>query len=260
LTLAPAAPIFQLTQTAALMCSQLPLPDGFDMVDFLDHWQTLIGSMIGALMGVVGALIVASRGTRRDRRLAASTLLPEVMKFRAKNEEMERALAVSYLNKRESKRYVARQLIKKMPEVHVIHSPVVTQLYDLDAHLYSHLTLCQMIHPQIRPQLELFRQADNADKGPVASAEEAVSLGIAVDFYAQTSTVAWEHAAEHAVMAEYYLDRLIFRRWPVWVTKLRMKLFPNDLDRRSKHLLKTGNLLDEKRTVPSSSINEKASL
>lgn len=211
-------------------------------------------------MGVVGALIVATRGTRRDRRLAASSLLPEVMKFRAKTVEMEKALAVSHLNKRDTKRYVARQLFKKMPEGNVISSPVVTQLYDLDARLYAHLTLCQLIYPQVGPQLVLFRQADNADKAPVASIEEAVASGVAVDFYAQTSTVAWDHLAEHALMAEYYLDRFIFRHWPVWVTKLRMRLFPNDLDRRSKHLLETGELLGEKSTAPPSAINEKTLL
>lgn len=249
------AHIFQITHAAALMCSAVPLPHGFNMVEFLDHWQTLIGSLIGGLMGVVGALIVATRGTRRDRRLAASSLLPEVMKFRAKNEEIEKLLAVSHLNTRDNKRFVARQLLKKMPEANVMLGPIVTQLYDLNVRLYGHLTLCQMIYPQIRPQLELFRQADNAYKAPVASVGEAVSSGIAMDVYAQTSTLAWDHMAEHALMSEYYLDRFIFRRWPVWITKMRMKFFPNDLDRRSAHLLKTGNVLAENAT-PSSSLDD----
>ncbi|QIE22590.1 hypothetical protein [Caballeronia sp. SBC2] len=252
--------IYQLTQAAALTCSHLPVAEPFDPVAFLEKWQTLIGSIIGALMGVVGALIVATRGTRRDRRLAASSLLPEVMKFRAKNEEMDKLLAVAYLNKRDTKRYIARQLIKKMPEAHVIHSLVVTQLYDLDRRLYAHLTHCQMIHPQIGPQLERFRQADNANKAPAPSIEDAVALGMAVDLYAQTSTEAWSYAAEHALLAEYYLDRLIFGKWAVWMSKLRMRLLRNDFDRRSAHLIKTGQMLLPTTRASKSSIDENTPL
>ena len=115
-------------------------------------------------------------------------------------------------------------------------------------------------HPQIGTQLERFRQADNDNKAPAPSIEDAVALGMAVDLYAQTSTEAWSYAAEHALLAEYYLDRLIFGKWPVWMSKLRMRLLRNDFDRRSAHLIKTGQMLLPTTQVSKSSIDENTPL
>jgi hypothetical protein len=65
----------------------------------------------------------------------------------------------------------------------------------------------------------------------------------------------WQLIVEHASLANYYLDRFIFRWWPAWMFKLRMRLFPEILDRRSVHLLKTGKVLAENAT-PSSSLDK----
>jgi hypothetical protein len=40
----------------------------------------------------------------------------------------------------------------------------------------------------------------------------------------------------------YFLDRLVFSRWPRWCHRVRMALRPNEFDRRSAALLKTGTL------------------
>lgn len=254
------AHVFQITNTAALMCSQLPLPAGFDPVAFFDRWQTLIGAAVGGLLGVVGALIVASRGTRRERRIAASVVLPEAMSFRAANEAIERVLAVSYLTKLAQKTHACRLLLKQRPKVRAMHSAVISQLYDVDSRLYSHLFQCQMIHEEFEAALELFRTEANAAKAPVASVEDAASSVTLLDVRATTATHAWAYCVEHASLANYYLDRFIFRPWPVWAFRLRMRLFPNDLDRRSAHLLATGNLLVDANSIPSPSIDEKTSL
>ncbi|BCQ58130.1 hypothetical protein DM48_3356 [Burkholderia gladioli] len=53
---------------------------------------------------------------------------------------------------------------------------------------------------------------------------------------------AWNLCAEHATLAEYFMDRLVFNRWPNIWHRLRMRLWPNDLDLRSANLLKSGQL------------------
>ncbi|WP_157642340.1 hypothetical protein [Burkholderia ubonensis] len=62
------------------------------VVTFLDHWQTLVGSFIGGLMGVIGALIVAGLAVRRQRWVMASALLPDTQQLRAAHDALERAL------------------------------------------------------------------------------------------------------------------------------------------------------------------------
>lgn len=123
--------IFQITQAAVLMCEHLPMPYSFDFISTLHDWQDLAGAMIGALMGVVGAVIVATRGTRRERRIAASTVFPEIYSLRAQNDQIVAAVKVSYLTKARKKRLICDMLIRARPTINALHSAVVTQLYDI---------------------------------------------------------------------------------------------------------------------------------
>ncbi|MFM0095625.1 hypothetical protein PQQ87_08430 [Paraburkholderia nemoris] len=230
------------------------------MVAFLDKWQTLIGAAIGGGMGAAGALIVAWNATRRERRIAATMVLPEVMSFQAADAAIKKILKVSHLSKSAQMKHVSLLLLKQRPKIRALHSQVATQLYDLDGRLYAHLAHCQMIHEEFEAALDLFGQEVNAAKAPLTSVEDAASIEAGLDVGASAVTTAWDYCVEHAALANYYLDRFVFRRWPVWGFKLKMRIFPNDLDRRSAHLLETAKLLDEKSTIPSSSIDENTPL
>lgn len=58
----------------------------------LDHWQTLVGSLLGGALGVIGAWIVATMTIRRQRWIAASALLPDTQQLIAAHEALENAL------------------------------------------------------------------------------------------------------------------------------------------------------------------------
>ncbi|WP_081056786.1 hypothetical protein [Burkholderia pseudomultivorans] len=53
------AALYQFTATAAQICPPMPAVGPGGWVEFLDHWQTLIGATAGGLLGVAGAWIVA---------------------------------------------------------------------------------------------------------------------------------------------------------------------------------------------------------
>ncbi|MFM0224832.1 hypothetical protein [Paraburkholderia dipogonis] len=233
-----------------------PLPDRFDMVVFLDHWQTLIGATVGGLMGVVGALIVASRATRRERRIAASALLPELMSFRGAHESLEERAHASKFSRTEVEKVTCRSLARVQPPAVILHSPALGQLSDIDARLYAHLNHCELIHRHFERGLTEFERMDNDAKAPMPTANIAESEE-RLQKKAADVVANWHLVAEHASLANYYLDRFIFRRWPAWMFKLRMRLFPEILDRRSAHLLKTGKVLAENAT-PLSSLDENA--
>ena len=239
------AHVFQITRTAALIFLHPPLTEGFDPVAFLNQWQTLIGALVGGLMGVVGALIVAASATRRGRRIAASSVLPEVMSLQAANLAIDRAVAVTTLNNIKKKQLVCNMLLSSRPTIRFLQSQVITQLYDIDARLYSHISLCHTIHEQLEPKLEQYRNERSATQAAPSSAESVVSGLIPLDYRAAEAVLVWDLCVEHAALASYYLDRFIFRAWPIWAFRLRMRLFPNDLDRRSAHLLSTGKCLHD---------------
>jgi hypothetical protein len=210
------------------------------VVAFLDHWQTLIGSLAGGLMGVVGALIVATRGTRRERRIAASVVLPEVISLQAAALNIDKW--VGHLDQSGRERLTCEMLMRQPPQIQALHSPVVSQLYDVDARLYSHLFQCQMIHERLEAALKAFALAVNAATAPTESIEGDAQAAM-INAHVTNVNMTWSYCVEHATLANYYLDRFIFRRCAAWIFRLRMRLLPIDLDRRSAHLLQTGSVL-----------------
>ncbi|CAE6886728.1 hypothetical protein R75471_02126 [Paraburkholderia domus] len=221
----------------------------FGFIATLHDWQDLAGAIIGGLMGVTGALIVAARATRRERRIAASTVLPDVMSLRACNDQISKAQKVSYLDKRGNARLVCNMLLRARPAITALHSPVITQLYDIDARVYSHLFHAHWLHEQFEPALEPYREARNNARAPHPTPDDVTASETALDLEVAKTTWVWDRCVEHATLANYYLDRFVFRPWPNWLFGLRMRFFPNDLDRRSKYLLETGSILGEPEAV-----------
>jgi hypothetical protein len=59
--------LYELTASAAQLCAPVPAAAAGGWTDLLDHWQTLVGSAVGGLLGVAGAMIVARTQRRREQ-------------------------------------------------------------------------------------------------------------------------------------------------------------------------------------------------
>lgn len=245
------ATLYQLTATAAQMCLPVPVaaaaPAGW--LDLLDHWQTLIGATTGGLLGVAGAWIVAVSARSRERRIAASMVLPDLMQVVAAGQSLETALdgipkiAVFDEEQQADARAAAgvRKLDVRRPRLFALHTPAIGQVSDIDARLYAHLFQCRMVHQAFEDGMDVRRDSlaahmavsfDPRDRSPIPP-EAPPDRRLYAD---------WRLCVEHATLANYFLDRLVFSRWPRWCQRLRMILRPNGLDQRSAALLKTDTL------------------
>ncbi|WP_176331669.1 hypothetical protein [Burkholderia vietnamiensis] len=228
--------LYQLTATAAQMCLPVPIPaaapHGF--LNWLDHWQPLIGATAGGLLGVAGAWIVAGSARSRERRVAAGTSIEAAVEADqriAGNHELVKGDTRAWL--------VVEKLARRRPSLFALHTPATGQLSDIDARLYCHLFQCQMIH----------RTFDEGMAQRLAGNETRTELGVigGARFVRGVLSDArlyreWQGCVERATLANYFLDRFVFSRWPRWCHRLRMKFFPNDHDRRSAALIQTGTL------------------
>ncbi|MFJ1254089.1 hypothetical protein [Cupriavidus sp. CuC1] len=213
-----------------------------DVVTLLDHWQTLVGSFIGGLMGVVGALIVAALTVRRQRWVMASALLPDTQQLRATHDALERALQSidPPLGEWARPQWRAERLAQLRPTLSALPDGVaVTQVSDLDARLSAHLMHCRMRHKDLDALLQQFAAALNGSRAPMPAANVPAAMPV-VQRSAERVQQAWDLCVEHGTLAEYLLDRLIFNSWPNIWHRLRMRWWPSDLDRRSMHLLNSG--------------------
>lgn len=256
--------LYQITQTAAHVSTALPLP-ALGLVERLvrwgDHWQTLVGAVIGGLLGVVAALVVAAMAARRERRIAAAMVLPEVQRLTAAQQGW-----TGYMDKwavtepAERQKLLCRHLVEDRPSVSALYTPMIAQVSDIDRRLYSHLFQCQMTHRSFEAALAPFAENDGIFHAqqkvraqsirsgvPLTQAflEESAHIEAILQFHAMRAIRAWTYCTEHAELANYFLDRLIFNRWPRPLARLRMRWWPNDVDRRSAKLLKTGKLPGE---------------
>jgi len=235
---------YQLTVSAAQLCAPVTAVADGDWTGWLDHWQTLLGAAVGGLMGVVGALTVAGAQHRREQRIAAGMVLPDLQQLVAAAERLERVqpppqradvgsdpfvVANELFREKEQRRAtIVDRLTVDRPALFALHTPVIGQLTDVDARLYSHLFQCEMIHRRFEDGLGA-RQVDR-NTGPSAR-----------QLHDQ-----WRLCAEHAALANHFLDLLVFAQWPMrWAHRLRMKWWPNDIENRSADLIRTGHLPEE---------------
>ena len=218
-----------------------------NVVNLLDHWQTLVGSFIGGLMGVIGALIVAVMAVRRQRWVMASALLPDLQQLRAAHDSLEQASqsVEPPLGEWAKAQWRAERLVALRPVLSALHDGVaVTQLSDLNGRLSAHLMLCRMRHKDLDTLLQQFATVLNGSRAPMQAANVPQAMNL-VRRSADRVQQAWDLSVEHATLAEYFMDRLIFNRWTNIWHRIRMRWWPNDLDRRSVHLLRTGTILDK---------------
>jgi len=241
--------LYQLTATAAQMCLPVPTaaatPDGW--LDLLDHWQTLIGATTGGLLGVAGAWIVAGAARSRERRIAAGMVLPDLQQLTAAGMSLEQAVdaipKIEAYDPEQQAKHRASIIIGKLelrrPSLFALHTPAIGQLSDIDARLYSHLFQCQMIHRAFEDGM-VVRRAAREMVPPAGYEGMARFVGTGTPDWKLNAE--WQCCVEHATLATYFLDRLVFSRWPRWCHRVRMAMWPNELDRRSAALLKSGTL------------------
>ncbi|WDD90311.1 hypothetical protein Bsp3421_000136 (plasmid) [Burkholderia sp. FERM BP-3421] len=241
--------LYQLTASAAQMCLPVPVPAAApdNLLDLLDHWQTLIGATTGGLLGVAGAWIVAISVRSRERRMAAGMVRPDLRELVARGADLEKSgdqigwpLSFDDAQVADARAgHVLTQLINTRPNLFALQTPTIGQLSDIDTRVSSHLFQCQMLHRALEDGIST-RQA-------LQDAMSRARIDEPVRFYRMTTPdsqlyAKWRMCVEHATLAGYFLDRLVFSPWPRWMHRCRMRLWRNDLDRRSAALLKTGRL------------------
>lgn len=223
------------------MCVPVALPaaapDGW--IDLLDHWQTLLGAAIGGGLGVAGALIVARSQRRREQRIAAGMVLPDLQQLDAAGQTYEKMLgdppdanmderARAFFEKGRMLNTLKR-LSKRRPVLFELHTPSIGQLSDVDTRLYSHLFQCQMVHREFE---DLMASRRPFGDDPLDMDER--------DLQRYTD---WKLCVEHAALARYFLERLVFPSLPVRLWhRCRIKWRCNEFDERSAHLIEHGEM------------------
>ncbi|CAM2198401.1 conserved protein of unknown function (plasmid) [Paraburkholderia kururiensis] len=244
------AMLYELTSNAALMCAPVPAAAAGG---WIDKWQTLLGAGVGGVLGVAGALIVAHTQRRREQRVAASMVLPDLMQLDAAGQSLLERLGPPpddpSMPEQARAFFLAgwvvdtlRLLAERRPKLFALHTPAIGQLSDVDARLYSHLFQCQMVHRQFEDAMESLKTVPSEPKN--------------LELRHQQLCSDWRLCVEHAALARFWLEHLVFSPWPRWIVNARLKRHlvglpkypvqpvpsPDEFVKRSAHLLQTGRI------------------
>jgi len=83
-----------------------------EFIAYLDHWQTLLGSILGGLVALLAALIVARTQTRREQRAAAILLISDLLAIDAHLNSMRGNASKNRLSDDEYREFVVKYLLK----------------------------------------------------------------------------------------------------------------------------------------------------
>lgn len=216
------------------------MTDGYGQLSgILFHWQTLLGSILGGVIALLAALIVAHSQTRRERRAAASLVLTDLMSVEATEEKLKHLSKAQQVDAKDYPSWVAEKLEWRRPKLSSFFEAEVARLLDLHPALSAHLNLFRTIYPSIEESLERLRTdqeqlstvgLERPPRAPQNQASDTESVAHALEI-----------SAAHSRYAQYYLGKLIFGPFPTF-SNLRMRAWRTQREKDSLEFLRTGSI------------------
>lgn len=86
-------------------------------LEWLDQWQTLLGSILGGVIALCAALIVAQAQTRRERRAAATIILSDLFSVFRTFRNLRTAADDSHVDEKEYPLWLSERLLWRRPKL-----------------------------------------------------------------------------------------------------------------------------------------------
>ena len=211
-----------------------------EVVAFLEKWQTLLGALLGGVIALGVALIVARSATRREERISAILLISDLMAVRAAAENLVRIAEEQKVSQENYPIWVSEKLSWRRPRLSTLFESNMARVVNLDARLSAHLSLFKIAYTSLEEHI--VRVAEDAERLLTKGSPEIPRSSVATAADARAAAGALALAAKHAAYAEYLLSAFVLSRLPAFVNRIRMRACPNELDRESKKLLTDGRI------------------
>ncbi|MGP4845376.1 hypothetical protein ACTXGQ_14655 [Marinobacter sp. 1Y8] len=209
------------------------------VIEWLDHWQTMFGSILGGLIAIMAALIVAQAQTRRERRTAAMLVFSDLLAVVTVSRTL-RALSVDEnLPEEEYPRWVAGQLLLRRPKISPHFEAEMVRLLNVHTSLAAHLHLFRVCFSIVEDRIRGLDDTFKEGSVVIPKAIEKPSLRTTADFTSIATEL--DRAAHHADYAIHYLEKLVLSNTPT-LSRLRMALYRCPVEKKSSEMLATGKI------------------
>lgn len=209
-----------------------------EIITLIDHWQTLIGSILGGIFALLTALVVASSVTRSARRTAATLLIVDLLSVHALFQTLRRKADEEKVKDEDLPLWMSRRVNWRRPKLSSSFDSYAANLVGVHDGLSAHLGLLKMIYSSLDEHLVRLEQDFEKVKSSASKLESRSEKLIIAD--AKVVAEGLSLVGTHAEYAIYLLDKLIFSKTPMAITKMRMWLAPKPIENKSKSLLASG--------------------
>lgn len=207
-----------------------------NIVNFMDHWQTLIGAIIGGLFALTVALLVAFKARRREEISAAMLLVGNLVSVKAAEETLMEQASEENVEDAILAPWVAEKLVWPRPRLSPMFEASLVRVMPISAVLSAHLDLFHTIYADVERHLE--RLAGDFEEvrrnGKPLRTKEAMNAD------ASLARKGFAIAAAHAKCAERLLTQLVLSQFPTW-HRVRRVILPSKDERQCNKRLKQGS-------------------
>jgi hypothetical protein len=203
----------------------------------LKDWQTLIGSVLGGVIALLAALIVAFRVERREDLSAAmlivSTLVPVRIAARLLKDLADEK---SFTNPDDRAAFIAEKLVWQRPKLIPSLEPAIARIMPINVMIAAHLTFFLSQYADMEKKLEPFGKAIKQHQSGIKPDRGREYL--MKD--AHSATRIFFQAAKHASCAEHLLNKFVLSRTPT-LNKILSKVCPDANIKKCRMILQNND-------------------
>lgn len=209
-----------------------------ELLGILFKWQTLIGGILGGLVALAAALVVATVARRREEVISGKTAVSNLVAVIIDSEVLTRAANKEKIPKEEYPLWLSGKLVNRHPSLSSLFEASIARLMPVDDCLAAHLSLFQRIYCEIEVMLgRLSKDLNHYHKQgkPLRPQEDVLAD-------ARLVTKHFDRVVEHASCAQLLITNLILSRSRarVW-HKLRRCIWMDPKEKKCRKLLREGS-------------------
>lgn len=198
-------------------------------------WQGLIGAMVGGLIGIVGALIVAEGTKKYEQRAAAMLVVIDLISVNVAINKIIELAADNKIKEEEKAYFMADKVAFMFPKLSPLFEASMLRILPIDMQLAAHLTLLNSIYRDLEPIIgRISKDAGFLNAGKKIERSEEQLIG---DTKIARSGV--ERLQKQSEAAIYYIEHLVLGKHPKFYL-LRRWFWKNKDEKKFISLLKSG--------------------
>lgn len=203
-------------------------------MEFLDNWQTLIGTILGGLIALSAALVVAFRVERREDLSAAMVVVSTLVPVRVAAKQLNRLVDEKHLTDLDERAtFVAEKLVWMRPKLSPMVEASIARIMPIEVTTAAHLTFFLSQYTDMEQKLESYGSAVKQFQS--GREPERGQQYLLVD--ARSATQTFFDSAKHAECAEHLLEQFVLSR-NAFLHRVWFRWFPDTKTKNCREMLK----------------------